>query len=124
MKVISNNIPHELNNRQIHSDVIYSRSTDGKNDYKNVDVELDEDGKKIVDYRCTCKVNTINDSMNKPQTKCKHIKKAVWLIYNEEQISGKVMLDFVGRKYVEDEIKKLQDLLNEETITNIKPKDL
>ncbi len=73
MKYISIKIPPELSNKREFKALIYSKSSNG-NDFKKVSIELDENDKKIIDYSCTCKINTINESCGKKQIKCRHIK--------------------------------------------------
>ena len=75
MKFVLIQIPPELSNRRIFYFIIYSNKT-----YKNINIELDEDDEKIISYECGCRKNTINDSMNKKQTQCRHIKDCITLI--------------------------------------------
>lgn len=75
MKFTLIQIPPELSNRRIFYFIIYSNKT-----YKNINIELDENDEKIVSFECGCTKNTINDSMNKKQMKCRHIKKCIRLL--------------------------------------------
>lgn len=69
MKYTDFRIPPELSNCRIFYAVIYINKT-----YKNLEIELDSNDEKIIRFECTCRKNTINDSMNKKQMMCKHLK--------------------------------------------------
>lgn len=75
MKFTLIQIPPELSNRRIFYFIIYSNKT-----YKNINIELDENDEKIISFECGCTQNTINDSMNKKQTKCRHIKECIKML--------------------------------------------
>ena len=75
MKFILKHQPTELQISRIWYFEIYSNKT-----YKNITIELDENDEKIIEFECGCRKNTINDSMNKKQTKCRHIKDCIKII--------------------------------------------
>lgn len=75
MKLTSIQLPLELSNYRVFYFILYFNKT-----YKNVTLELDDNDERVISFECVCRKNTINDSMNKKQIRCRHIKECIKLL--------------------------------------------
>ncbi len=69
MKYTRFDVPDELSEDRIFYATIYTNKS-----YKEVEIELDENDKKIIRIDCTCVANTIKAGQNKEPIRCKHIR--------------------------------------------------